>query len=476
MLFKLFGKYSKHVAFISALLGLQHKVRLQEKNIDQPDDVKAYYKSTLVLARTLVHISCGDDFFLSCCDSWEDFNNDKCEEEIELHLNESLHQSEIVFYKALADHNILHSLFPFSEDTVRSTISYFYNRTTRIHEVVFHAHNPVYTNNTFLWLIILCFCDEGRLHKHHNRIRSDSIHNQYKNKKIAVMLCGHVRKVLNHIERQNVLFKYPHVDVFIHTWDDYGLKNHKHCKAGTWLQDNQGKINVDFLNTHYSPKKMIIENNASILSSMSLIGKINPIFLYNGQAHDDATKYINSQLYSINKCFELVKEYEKEHNFKYDGVMKFRFDYVPTSFDMDTVIYNIEDGALWFPHAQYNHHRHFGGGGGCMRCDFGGDHGYGGEHTNDLCDIWYYGKRDLMEKACELYHAAPSILEKHTENNIRVVKELNIKTHISEPFVYVISTANIEKHVVCYYPERLLREHLRDITCRSCDAIRGGIV
>lgn len=473
MRFKLCGKYSKHIGFVASLLGLQHLVRLDDKTFEQPNDVKEYYKNIFLSAKTLVQINRGEDYFLSYCncDSWED--KDETPDEVELQLDNSIEDSEILFYKVLSDNNIIQCLFPFGEGTIQTTIEHFFKRKSNIAEVRFHAQNPLYQQNTFLWMIILCFCSEGRTHKHHNRLWQDKIQLQYKNKRIAVMLCGHVRKALNHIDRQQLLFKYPHVDVFIHTWDDYGLKNHRPHKGG-WLLDNPAKINVDFLKTHYSPKALLVENNASILPSMSLVGKIEPIFLYNGQAHDDATKYINSQLYGINKCFELVKEYEKENGFKYDAVMKFRLDYIPFVFDMDAVMSNIEEDVIWFPHAHHNNHRHFGGGGGCKCCDACGEHGP--EHTNDLCDIWYYAKRDLMETACQLFHVAPSILEKYTQNNINIIEEMNIKVHKNDPFVYVISTANIENHVVCYYPERLLREHLRGISCKSCDAIRGGLV
>lgn len=478
MQFKLSGKYSKHIGLIASMLGLEHQVSLEKLDIDQPDDIKSYYKQIFESAKTMVQISRDEDHFLSFCPKQqEEVTNTQYNEEvipipIPVHLDSSIQESETTFYSLLAENNIIKHLFPFSEDTIRTTIQHFYNRKSTIAEVAFHAHNPSYQNNTFFWMIILCFCPEGRTNKHHNRLLHEGKENPYPDKRVAVMLCGHVRKVLSYIERQHLLFKYPHVDVFIHTWDDHGLKNHKHHK-GAWLVDNSSKINVDFIMKQYSPTAICVEDNAKILPSLSLVGKMNPIYLYNGQAHDDATKYINSQLYSINKCFELVKEHEKKCGFLYDGIMKFRFDYIPLFFDMDMIMNNIEEDTLWFPHARHNHHGHFGGGGGCKCCDSGIEHF---EHKNDLCDIWYYGKRDLMEKACMLYHEAPSILEKHTESNTKIVAELNIKTLKKDPFVFVLSTANIENHVVCYYPERLLREHLRDIRCKSCDSIRGGIV
>jgi hypothetical protein len=285
------------------------------------------------------------------------------------------------------------------------------------------------------------------------------------------MLCGHIRRVLNHVDMHNMFIKYPNIDIFIHTWDDYGFKNKD--TDSSWLKETNEKINVDFIKNHYNPVSMVVENNKSILSSLSLVGQIKPIFLYGGQARDDATKYINSQLYTIHKCFLLVKEHEDKNNFKYDAVMKFRFDYVPFFFDLDNIIKNMDEDTIWFPHARHNKHSHYGGGGGCLSCDNCQSHQH---HTNDVCDIWYYGKRDLMEHVCNLYIDAPKILERHTTSNLEKLRDLRISHHEKGDFVYINSAANIEKHIVCYYPERLLREHLQGIPCKSCSAIHGGVI
>ena len=141
---------------------------------------------------------------------------------------------------------------------------------------------------------------------------------------------------------------------------------------------------------------MLVENNEDLLDSFSLSGKISPIFLYSGQAKDDATKYINSQLYSINAAYKLICEYEIEQGFKYDAIIKLRFDYNISHLNFTKIQEEIADDCMYFPHADCNSHKHAGGGGGCISCDKLLAHD---NHTNDLCDIWFYGNRETY--ACK---------------------------------------------------------------------------
>ena len=205
--------------------------------------------------------------------------------------------------------------------------------------------------------------------------------------------------------------------------------------------------------------------------TLSLKDKISPIFAFNGQAKDDCSKYINSQLYSIYQGYKLVEEYEEEHNFKYTAIIKLRFDFYMKHFDKTAFINDIQQNVVWFPHGLCNNHRHYGGGGGCNTCDRTNTPCQ--NHTNDLCDIWFYGKHDLVQNACELYLTSYDIMNTNHESNLARYKSIR---HIqNNNYVYIIDFKDIEQNIVCYYPERLLREQLKNILCKSSKNIQGGI-
>ena len=95
-------------------------------------------------------------------------------------------------------------------------------------------------------------------------------------------------------------------------------------------------------------------------------------------------KYANlSQFYKLKKCFDLMSEYENKNNFKYDLVIRSRFDIFIDNLNLITSnckLFNQEICAS-----------------------------YG---TGHLIDWWAIGKRDIMEKYCNYYNNfAPGLLK-----------------------------------------------------------------
>jgi hypothetical protein len=291
-----------------------------------------------------------------------------------------------------------------------------------------------------------------------------------KNKRIAVLFSGYMRdyKYTSHIPIINSIY----TDVFIHTWADTGFKNMKrHIDNNKWLLDDNKLIDFNLLIRQYCPVKISVENNRGKLNEFSLINKIDPIFLYSGQAKDDASKYINSQLYSLYMAYKLMCDYENEHNFKYDGIIRLRFDLNIVNIDWTGIFEDIDTNNMFFPHAACNNHKHCGGGGGCLSCDKNIEHD---KHTNDICDLWFYGKRDIVAIGCELYLNSLKILEENHEHNLQELEKSKIyKKHGN--FVYISHMIDIEEKFVCFYPERLLREIYKDIPCMSSKHLCGKL-
>lgn len=484
------GPYYKHIYIILVLFRLDEKYNIYSSpelfNKIFNIDTTQYYSQVATSLFNAINSPLTHVFLMNVeknikIDSYE--QSDKINDQIIQLDGETLEQAQQNVLKFISSNINIPDLDKFKDasidikqNIISQTISYILDRIPSNDEIQYHINNNNYNSCLFTWILVLCLCSEGK-HKNRDILFKQAAHafrgnppDKYKNKRIALMFCGHTRNLLDYVYKHQWFMNYNNIDVFIHTWDDPGLK----AKSGNiWLEETSSKIDVELIKKYYNPKIMKINNNKELFDKMSLVNKISPIFLYISQAKDDATKYINSQLFSIYSCFKLIEYYENMHQFKYDAVIKMRFDFAPTHVDYNEIFENMEENTLWFPHALYNNHPHHGGGGGCTCCD----HNTCTEqhHANDLCDIWYYGKRDLMQKACELFVHAENILKINTPANINMLNTNFIKHKKEGDFIYIYNSRDIENSVVCYYPERLLREHLRGIVCKSSSAIRGSL-
>lgn len=285
--------------------------------------------------------------------------------------------------------------------------------------------------------------------------------------KIAVLFFGYTRDLHKNYEKHKILLKWK-PDVFIHTYDSSGKKaKNKNVK---WIDDNEleNRIDLKFLMEKYNPIKIKIEKN--ILDELSIKdGKLIPILIY--QAKDDATKYINSQLYTRYEVVKLKEEYEKLKKIKYDIVLLTRFDFGFDKLNMFEII-RMDMSRIYFP--GYNsRHSHPGKGGGCLRCDANDIH-FGESHKNDFCDVWTLSSSDNISIVGKLFSHAKDILYASRDKTYEYVIKNNIKHAINNTILYIYSDFEHED-VVCYYPERLLREYLRDYICLTYNNICGMI-
>jgi len=352
---------------------------------------------------------------------------------------------------------------------IKWSIKHFYNREALQSEI--DENNDI---DIIAWLFLIYFSEESKSNGLYNTFSNRSIYNR----KIALIFTGHIRNIEHVYQSHKALIYHPNIDIFIHTWDDKGLKSKNVNANAPWIQDNQEHVSIDYIKDLYHPVDICMENNKRMLKDLSYIGKISPIFLCELQAKDDASKYINSQLYSIYQAYLLIEKYQKNQGFEYEGVIKLRFDFNIEHTDLFEIFKNISEpknyNAVYFPHPVFNCHFHSGGGGGCILCDQEKDNKLHKKHHNDICDIWFYTDKHLMKYVCELYLYTLDILKKNHENNLKFLLDNKVKFYNQEEFIYVI-LPDVEKEVVCFYPERMLREHLENYHCKNSMHIKGKL-
>jgi hypothetical protein len=140
--------------------------------------------------------------------------------------------------------------------------------------------------------------------------------------KVAILLSGHIRKnsILEGISK---FCQSENIHVFIHTWDNIGLKDHS-FQQETLLNDEATPTTViSEINKYRNLKKYEIENNKSWIESQEMR---NNYFNFSSPEI-----FIKSQLYSINKSYKIMEEYSEENNFVMIQYMiiKLHYCYIP---------------------------------------------------------------------------------------------------------------------------------------------------
>ena len=155
--------------------------------------------------------------------------------------------------------------------------------------------------------------------------------------KIAILLCGHVRTWLEC--KESFLNTIPKdADIFIHT---YSSQYHYH----SYIQ------NINQLSDETNNKNLL--NFKEILN----LPNLKKIVIEKEMDEIDLEEYpikfdVYSQLRKVDLCNQLRKDWEKEHGFKYDAIIKTRFDIFYdekiklNSLSKNNIYYLISDGIL----------------------------------------------------------------------------------------------------------------------------------
>lgn len=117
--------------------------------------------------------------------------------------------------------------------------------------------------------------------------------------------------------------------------------------------------------------------------------------------------------------------------------------------------YALDDDSIYTPSPPQSEHDHPP----CPACQMGK---HNGEHGTDVCDIFAYGTQKAMKKCCTLWDSLDEVWSLCEEQN-----EITFKLPMPIGKVGIHKVVNIwhsanTHRVNCFYPERLLRKHLKD--------------
>lgn len=156
-------------------------------------------------------------------------------------------------------------------------------------------------------------------------------------KKIAICISG-IPKFWTHAK--NSIQKYfPNADVFVHMWniDESTINNIKNGISDGLVPNNHGdvyrrqsyknytQLDESTLINNFSPKKYVIEDLNNYKSNFETIRQ-KLISQAEHLSHASTNVAMISMFYGIEQATQLKKQYELENNFKYDIVIRMRFD------------------------------------------------------------------------------------------------------------------------------------------------------
>jgi hypothetical protein len=292
------------------------------------------------------------------------------------------------------------------------------------------------------------------------------------NKKIAIVLSGHIRN-RSTIQSLNDICNRYNIDVFIHTWDNIGVKGNE-----TNMGDpvNLGLVQ-NTINSIINVKNYKIENNANFLTKIKNETENNLYFNYSSPEI-----FIKSQLYSVQESFKLLENYSIDKNIKYDCVIKLRFDVSFTSFTLDNRLVDEmnNNDIIFVTNPEEHYHADYGSS--CWACDnmyykFGLTSVHYFEHTNVICDLFAYGSQKSMKVYCHSYDDYDNINKSFIENNLKIIedKKLSVeKIGNSYQFFPKGQDGHLETlyYVDCSYPERILQKRLKNFMVLKTEKIK----
>lgn len=329
-----------------------------------------------------------------------------------------------------------------TDDQLKNLFQKYLNRDPLPYEYTLHRWND---HDAFE--ITLSTCEERRAINNNAGI------------KVAILLSGHIRK--NHILDSLIQnFSKYKTDIFIHTWDNLGIKGSEmNLNADKELESVNNEI-AKFPNV----VKYEIENNAEYIESIK--DEDIDIIYFN---YSSPEKFIKSQLYSINKCWNLFEEQIRGFNPNYDIVIRARFDIefgeVKIGPHLISEINNHD--LIFFPNAD-SPHPHLDYGTSCQACDImynnlGMKYPHIFDHSNVVCDIFAYGSVSSMKKYCSLYNHYDEIAKEFEQKNLKSMNRQRNPGVSYNGKDYDIQ-GDLDAHYYYYgsFPERMLSHYLKD--------------
>lgn len=212
--------------------------------------------------------------------------------------------------------------------------------------------------------------------------------------KTAVLISGQVRDAKQCYPTLNEHIIQPYnADVFIDTW-----------APNSEIIDHRGQLIPNDLSAQeilnlYKPKLALFEDfNSSPLFQRIRDYKIDNRTAYDG-SHAWETKIENVfyMYYKVWTCFKRMKHYEEMNNFRYDRVIRMRFDLLFESFP----IVEVAPETVYVPQ--------------------------GFDHRGGINDLLSLGTRETMEKVCGLF----TNLVKYANDGVGFHPESILRTHMN---------------------------------------------
>lgn len=252
--------------------------------------------------------------------------------------------------------------------------------------------------------------------------------------KIALLLSGNLRQFFRNnfliAKMYSDLVKKQNIDVFIYTdnndffYNDiqYFSENNKEKSLGIPANyDKRYHKNNEYINFENSSK--IIEENILNIFNISLKdffienfdselihkiydkNNINHItFMNNNFSNFNRKKALMCQSYKLYKCYNLLKNYEQKNNFKYDIIIKSRFDVILTDLNnYDIKTFDLTNNFYCYKYDVF------------------------------INDVWGIGNRYIMDKYCNYYLNISSNMVEGTycfTTNTNSFKVFNSKNNI----------------------------------------------
>ena len=266
------------------------------------------------------------------------------------------------------------------------------------------------------------------------------------------------------------------VNCFFHSWT---VDCHVEESHGRRIEGSYVKVPLQRRNEMISAlpfRQYCFENEHEVEPRLVLPPRA---FLLDKQA---AKKYIGMQLYSMQRSYEIMRQWERNNKIEHSTIVKLRFDTSPKEWNIREFF--LSEDKLFAPMliaANDQVHRHPGGGGGCLKCSEihwqwwkKGGHDAGivlpthqGQHGNDICDLYAIGNRLTMERYMTVYSRATQLYSEELFNSSLEV----VANQWRKPFAPCSVDENDirlpldgwemeDEHVACFYPERLQRLNL----------------
>ena len=152
--------------------------------------------------------------------------------------------------------------------------------------------------------------------------------------KVALCISGHARNYEDNILEYGSIKTQLNADVFIHSYHNRGT-NTRFSFNEEWDNEFLKEDDLSKINEILNPVKQVYTED------IDTKGKLKGVYYQTQKMFLPEAHY--KMIYKMWQCNELKKDYEKDNNWKYDLVIRTRFDVLPKKLDLS----KFEPGKLF---------------------------------------------------------------------------------------------------------------------------------